>query len=680
MYSKISAFKDNWQPVPPGGEPSGGFRSRWLLSALLPLLAGCKDLWLDPVYNEVTEYVDDTKPEDTLLVAYAGEDILLRFPDNSVTLNGSKSFIPKNSSVSYQWSFVSGPETYTLTDEDKANAALSNLVEGVYVFQLTIKDDKDQESSSRVSILVYTPKPEEPYYPPKPPEEIDYSVVRFGHANCMAMGNSKLHVVVRESHKDWLGGIKIDLAKEYYRHSPGAESITFQFDLITLEQLKNFRVGLLDSTSLNQNEPDKTHMISAKLSDAAALARSGITLNEQDMTVTLDLTKRAIIDGGKVMTDKGEEADPNDASYISNIAVAAGGGFSFDMAARPAGKEGWAFAGIYEQAGFNLNSGTFNYNLGNFIVPNYDYIDPDYPETGYRLVFSRGKKENGAYEELVYDPTGFPEDKSAAGIPVAHLHENYLSVRDATATTLGNNDLRMNFVKEGSRVTINDEAEQKFNFSIANESPATGLSYLKFKVKKYVGFSKEDFLAKIGVGLKLKQLNNSSYYQILAHSNYMNYILCEDAGAYAEFSMPLYFLEGINRGETYYLDSVFFSNSIDGSLSDIEVSDIDVSIVGQAPHTLNIKKVDRTALFTGIGAALDNKNTQTTVTLSGLRAGGKELKAEVELDSKVQGLTWIVYTGYYPDDDEEQPFVPSDKIIIYTMESKDGTFINLPEE
>jgi gliding motility-associated-like protein len=85
-------------------------------------------------------------------VANAGPDITLTLPTNAVTLNGSGSD-PDGTISSYTWAKVSGP-TVTLGATNAASLSLTNLLQGTYVFSLTVKDNLGSTSTDQVTVTV----------------------------------------------------------------------------------------------------------------------------------------------------------------------------------------------------------------------------------------------------------------------------------------------------------------------------------------------------------------------------------------------------------------------------------------------------------------------------------------------------------------------------------------------
>jgi gliding motility-associated-like protein len=85
-------------------------------------------------------------------VANAGSDISITLPTNTANLTGSGSD-PDGTIGSYLWEKVSGPNA-TLSNETTTTVTLSDLVEGVYVFSLTVTDDKGFTDSDEVTVTV----------------------------------------------------------------------------------------------------------------------------------------------------------------------------------------------------------------------------------------------------------------------------------------------------------------------------------------------------------------------------------------------------------------------------------------------------------------------------------------------------------------------------------------------
>jgi hypothetical protein len=86
-------------------------------------------------------------------VARAGKDITVTLPVKSAVLTGRGSDTD-GTIASYIWSRVSGPAVYTLKNANAGITTLSNLMQGAYVFKLTVTDNKGNSASDLVTITV----------------------------------------------------------------------------------------------------------------------------------------------------------------------------------------------------------------------------------------------------------------------------------------------------------------------------------------------------------------------------------------------------------------------------------------------------------------------------------------------------------------------------------------------
>ena len=92
-------------------------------------------------------------------VADAGEDTTLILPNNSTVLRAIGSHDLNGTIVACAWEQTSGPSTATLSGENTAILTVSDLIEGEYVFRLTVTDDDDLTDIDDVRVTVTTPDP-----------------------------------------------------------------------------------------------------------------------------------------------------------------------------------------------------------------------------------------------------------------------------------------------------------------------------------------------------------------------------------------------------------------------------------------------------------------------------------------------------------------------------------------
>lgn len=86
-------------------------------------------------------------------IANAGTDQTIHLPANSTQLNGSGND-PDGSITGYSWSKISGPNTFTFSNPNIANPTVSNLVNGVYTFRLTVTDNGGNTGTDDVVVTV----------------------------------------------------------------------------------------------------------------------------------------------------------------------------------------------------------------------------------------------------------------------------------------------------------------------------------------------------------------------------------------------------------------------------------------------------------------------------------------------------------------------------------------------
>ncbi|PZR27834.1 MAG: hypothetical protein DI535_08790 [Citrobacter freundii] len=89
-----------------------------------------------------------------LPVANAGANIQITLPANSVTANGSASYDPDGTIAAYQWTKIEGPAQFTIATPTQKQTVISNLVQGIYKFELTVTDNKGASSKATLIVTV----------------------------------------------------------------------------------------------------------------------------------------------------------------------------------------------------------------------------------------------------------------------------------------------------------------------------------------------------------------------------------------------------------------------------------------------------------------------------------------------------------------------------------------------
>lgn len=90
---------------------------------------------------------------NVLPTASAGADSSVSLPTNSVTLSGSGADSDGTIS-SYAWTQVSGPSTATMSGANSNILTASNLVQGVYVFQIRVTDNSGGQATDQAQVSV----------------------------------------------------------------------------------------------------------------------------------------------------------------------------------------------------------------------------------------------------------------------------------------------------------------------------------------------------------------------------------------------------------------------------------------------------------------------------------------------------------------------------------------------
>ena len=91
--------------------------------------------------------------ENKVPTADAGASKVITLPTNSVTLSGSGSDAD-GQVVAYSWEQVSGPAATTIVNPGATSTLIKGFVQGTYVFQLKVIDDKGATGVDTTSVVV----------------------------------------------------------------------------------------------------------------------------------------------------------------------------------------------------------------------------------------------------------------------------------------------------------------------------------------------------------------------------------------------------------------------------------------------------------------------------------------------------------------------------------------------
>ncbi|HEV8285703.1 MAG TPA: PKD domain-containing protein [Chitinophagaceae bacterium] len=98
--------------------------------------------------------VDATSTTNHPPIANAGHDTTITLPVNTVNLDGSGSTDPDNNITSYAWTKISGPSLFNIANTNTVQTEVTNLVEGIYQFELKVTDAGGLFSKDTVQLIV----------------------------------------------------------------------------------------------------------------------------------------------------------------------------------------------------------------------------------------------------------------------------------------------------------------------------------------------------------------------------------------------------------------------------------------------------------------------------------------------------------------------------------------------
>ncbi len=87
-------------------------------------------------------------------IANAGTNLIITLPNSVATLDGSKSFDPDGTIVSYKWAQATGPTVVSIAAPTSAMSAITGLQQGQYTFQLTVTDNGGATGTAQVKVTV----------------------------------------------------------------------------------------------------------------------------------------------------------------------------------------------------------------------------------------------------------------------------------------------------------------------------------------------------------------------------------------------------------------------------------------------------------------------------------------------------------------------------------------------
>ena len=136
--------------------------------------------------------VNSVTPTNRPPVANAGVDQTITLPTNTIILNGSASTDPDNNINSYLWTKISGPSSFNITNPNIVQTQVTNLVEGVYQFELKVADAGGLFSKDTMQVNVNAQPPPNISCPPTSRPIINAQLMPIGN---LSIGRSATAVV-----------------------------------------------------------------------------------------------------------------------------------------------------------------------------------------------------------------------------------------------------------------------------------------------------------------------------------------------------------------------------------------------------------------------------------------------------------------------------------------------------
>lgn len=87
-------------------------------------------------------------------VAVTQGDLEITLPTNLITANGSGSYDSDGTISTYEWIQLTGPNNSLIWDAQKSQTSITGLINGEYIFQLAVTDNKGSKTLSSFKVLV----------------------------------------------------------------------------------------------------------------------------------------------------------------------------------------------------------------------------------------------------------------------------------------------------------------------------------------------------------------------------------------------------------------------------------------------------------------------------------------------------------------------------------------------
>jgi hypothetical protein len=125
----------------------------WQSASLEKYQPGGEPIPMSQLYSDGAVIPPPPPPVNNPPQALAGSDKIITLPATSVALQGSGNDVD-NDTLSFKWDQVTGPQPSTIIPGTNGAATVSNLIEGVYNFLLTVTDSKGATGTDEILVTV----------------------------------------------------------------------------------------------------------------------------------------------------------------------------------------------------------------------------------------------------------------------------------------------------------------------------------------------------------------------------------------------------------------------------------------------------------------------------------------------------------------------------------------------
>ncbi|OGZ34302.1 MAG: hypothetical protein A2Y98_03540 [Candidatus Portnoybacteria bacterium RBG_19FT_COMBO_36_7] len=142
--AKCDEISNDTQNAPSHSYPAGSYSAKVIV-----------EKGAAPAAQSQTSITSNNPP-----TANAGSDQAITLPTNSVTISGASESDTDGTIASRSWTRTSGPSTPTIGNGTTLIPTFSNLIEGTYIFRLTVTDNLDATGYDEISIVVSPAQPD----------------------------------------------------------------------------------------------------------------------------------------------------------------------------------------------------------------------------------------------------------------------------------------------------------------------------------------------------------------------------------------------------------------------------------------------------------------------------------------------------------------------------------------